>query len=119
LAAYLWASPITAAGLLVGAVSGARPRRRAGVLLFAPVRGVPRAVMQARGFSAAALGHVVLSIPAEPSVRLLAHELVHTRQAERLGVLLAPVYLGLLIRFGYGRHPLEVAAYRIAARLPG
>lgn len=114
-AARVWASPLSAVGVLVGLAGGASPRIRHGVLLFAPLRGVPRAVMRRRGFAAAALGHVVLSIPAQPPVRLLAHELVHTRQAERLGPLLAPLYLGLLARHGYRRHPLELAAYRIAA----
>jgi hypothetical protein len=118
IAARIWASPLSAAGLLVGAVSGAPVRIRDGVLLFAPVRGIPGAVMRRRGFSAAALGHVVLSVEAPPSARLLAHELVHTRQAERLGPFMAPVYLGMLARYGYRGHPLERAAYRIAAASP-
>src|SRR3712207_627681 len=80
-AAVVWASPISLAGLLVGSVSGVRPRLRAGVILFAPLRGVPASVMRRRGFAASAFGHVVLSVPADPPPSLLTHELVHTRQA--------------------------------------
>lgn len=115
-AAVIWASPISAAGLLVGLASGAPVRRRQGVLLFAPIRGLPGRMLRARGYAASALGHVVLSVPADPPPRLLAHELVHTRQAERLGLFMAPVYLVLLAVYGYRGHPLERAAYRIAAR---
>ena len=114
--ALVWASPVSTVGVVLGLVSAAPARIRSGVLLFAPLRGVPRRVMQRRGFAAATFGHVVLSIPANPSPQLLAHELVHTRQAERLGILMAPVYLALLAIYGYRRHPLELAAYRIAAR---
>jgi hypothetical protein len=113
--ARLWAAPLSAAGLAVGLVGGAPVKVHAGVLLFAPVRGVVGAVMRRRGFSGAALGHVVLCVDAEPSPQLLRHELVHTRQTERLGLLMAPLYLGMLARYGYRRHPLELAAYRIAA----
>ena len=115
-AAIIWAAPISAAGLVVGAVSGAPARVRDGVLLFAPIRGLPGKVLRSRGYAASALGHVVLSVPADPPPQLLAHELVHTRQAERLGVFMAPVYLLLLLRYGYRGHPLERAAYRIASR---
>jgi hypothetical protein len=55
----------------------------------------------------------------QPSAALLAHELVHTRQAERLGPFMAPVYLGLLARYGYLRHPMERAARRAGRRARG
>src|SRR5687768_10617343 len=74
--AVVWASPISAVGLLVGLVSAAPARVREGVLLFAPLRGVPARVLRRRGFTAAAFGHVVLSLPAVPPASLLAHELV-------------------------------------------
>lgn len=117
--AVIWASPISAAGLVIGLASGVAPRLRCGVVLFAPIRGLPGKVLRRRGYAASAFGHVVLSVPAEPSPQLLAHELVHTRQAERLGLLMAPVYLALLAVYGYRRHPFERAAYRVAARTPG
>jgi hypothetical protein len=98
--AYSWAAPMTLAGLLAGAASGAVPVRRDGVLLFAGARGLPRAFFGRRGFSAFALGHVVVALAEEPSEPLLVHELVHVRQAERLGVLMAPLYLALQAAYG-------------------
>lgn len=115
LAAVVWASPVTLAGLLAGLATGARPRLAHGVVLFAPARGLTGAVIARRGFAATGLGHVVISI-AEPSPSLLAHELAHVRQAERLGPFMAPVYLALLAVHGYQRHPLEIAARSAAAR---
>ena len=109
----IWASPITAAGLLAGAASAARPRLVQGVLLFAPARGVTGWMVRRRGFAAAGLGHVVIALD-EPSTALLVHELAHVRQAERLGPLMAPTYLALLAVHGYQRHPMERAA-RLAA----
>lgn len=105
----LWASPVTAVGLVVGAASVTRPRLRDGVLLFAPARGLTGSVIRRRGFTATGLGHVIVST-AEPTPQLWAHELVHVRQAERLGPFMIPVYLGLLAARGYARHPLELAA---------
>lgn len=47
----------------------------------------------------------------EPSQRLLAHELVHLDQLERLGVLRYWwTYLVLLLRCGYREHPMELDA---------
>jgi len=106
----VWAAPMSLAGLLIGAAAGVRPRLLPeGVVLFAPAAGLTGRIIRARGFSAAAFGHVIVSVT-EPAPALLAHELVHVRQAERLGAFMAPVYLGLLARFGYRDHPLEMAA---------
>lgn len=113
IAARIWAAPMTLVGLLAGVASGARPQLREGVVLFAPARGLAAAAVRWRGFAAVALGHVVLALE-EPSPELLTHELVHVRQAERLGPLMAPAYLGLLAVHGYARHPMEHAA-RLAA----
>lgn len=108
-AAYTWAAPVTLVGLLAGLAAGARPALRDGVVVFAPARGVAGLALRLRGFSATALGHVVVAAH-EPGPSLLAHELVHVRQAERLGPLFVPVYLALWLRYGYVRHPLERAA---------
>lgn len=116
LAAYAWAAPLTAAGLLVGATSGTMPTVRDGVLLFAPAGGLAGAVLRTRGFAAGTFGHVVLAVR-DPSPALWAHELAHTRQAERLGPLMAPLYLGLLATHGYARHPMERAARRAGRRV--
>ena len=117
-AARIWAAPMTLVGLLAGVASGARPQIRDGVVLFAPARGLTGAVVRRRGFAAAGLGHVVISLE-EPSAELLTHELVHVRQAERLGPFMAPAYLGLLAVHGYARHPMEHAARLAAARTEG
>jgi len=114
LAVLLWAAPTSAAGLLVGAAGLTRPRVRDGVLLFAPARGPAGAILGLRGFAAITLGHVVIA-RVEPGPRLFAHELVHTRQAERFGPLFAPAYVALHALYGYTRHPLERAA-RLGAR---
>lgn len=110
LAGYAWASPLTAVGLLLGAAAGTTPTVRDGALLFAGVRGLPRRMLRWRGFRAATLGHVILATD-EPGPALLRHELVHVRQAERLGPAFAPVYLAGLVRYGYRNNPLERAAY--------
>lgn len=113
--AYAWASPVTLAGVLVGLTGGSRPAVRDGVLLFAGARGPIGWLLRRRGFTATALGHAVVA-RGEPSPELLAHELAHVRQAERLGVLFGPVYVGLLARYGYRDHPLELAARAEAGR---
>ncbi len=46
---------------------------------------------------------------------LLAHELHHVRQYRALGPLFLPVYGLLFLRYGYRRHPMELAAVRAAA----
>lgn len=109
-AGYLWAAPLTATGLLLGALSRTRPQLRDGVLLFSGVRGVGGRMLRWRGFAAATLGHTVITAH-EPSARLLRHELVHVRQAERWGPLFVPLYLAGLLRYGYRRNPFERAAY--------
>ena len=115
LAATVWAAPVSAVGLVLGAAAGTTPRRSNGVLLFAPAAGLTGRLIRLRGYAAMALGHVVIATDG-PSAALLAHELVHVRQAERLGPLFLPVYLVLLAVHGYGRHPLERAARLGAAR---
>jgi hypothetical protein len=114
LAGYVWAAPLTAAGLLLGAVSRTRPQVRDGVLLFTEARGLGGRMLRWRGFAAATLGHAVITAR-EPTERLLRHELVHVRQAERWGPLFVPLYLAALLRYGYRRNPFERAAYAAAA----
>lgn len=114
-AAYVWAAPLTLAGLLAGCLAGVRPQVRDGTLLFPKARGPAGAVLRGRRYAAAAIGHVVIAV-GDPSPTLFAHELVHVRHAERLGVLTAPLYLALLAVYGYARHPLERAARRAARR---
>lgn len=118
IAGFIWAAPMTLVGLVVGAAAGVTPRVRDGVLLFAPARGITGSVVRWRGFAATGLGHCVIALE-EPSPSLMAHELVHVRQAERLGPFMAPAYLALLAVHGYDRHPMERAARLAAARMDG
>jgi hypothetical protein len=111
LSAYAWAAPLTAAGLLVGAVSNSAPRLHDGALLFAHAGGLAGWMLRWRRFKAATLGHVIIALD-EPSEELLVHELTHVRQAERWGPLFAPLYLAGLVRYGYRYNPFERAAYR-------
>lgn len=111
-AAALWAAPVTSVGLLAAVSTGGSwrwDRERGCLVVSGGRRGANR--LQARlGFAANTLGHVVITRTREPSPALLAHEVVHVRQTERLGVLLAPLYVWLMARWGYRDHPLERAA---------
>lgn len=54
---------------------------------------------------------IFLGRRAQPSLRLLAHELVHVEQLERMGMLRYwSSYLVLLMRCGYREHPMELDA---------
>lgn len=117
IAGYVWAAPLTAAGILLGSLSGTAPEVRDGVLLFADAGGVAGAMLRWRGFSAATLGHVIVAT-GHPDAALLRHELVHVRQAERWGPLFVPLYLAGLLRYGYRRNPFERAAYTEQRRPP-
>ena len=118
LLAYLWASPATFVGLLVGVLTGGRPRwdDEHGCVVIEGARGGPARLLRAAGFTANAIGHVVVSTKAETPAALLAHEAGHVRQAERLGPLLLPLYVLWWARYGYRHHPLERGARASARR---
>lgn len=107
--AYVWTSPNTLIGLVIGLFAFQRPRVSDGVLFFdRHVRGSLRALRLFRR-SAITYGHVVLSNrPVEGS--LLLHELHHVRQYEHLGPFYIPLYVLIWIFMGYRRHPFEEAA---------
>jgi hypothetical protein len=113
--AYAWAAPLTAAGLLLGAASGSRPSVHDGALLFADAGGLAERMLRWRGFAAATLGHVIIAV-GQPNAALMRHELIHVRQAERLGPFFPPLYLVALARYGYRRNPFERAAYLAGRR---
>jgi hypothetical protein len=117
LAAALWSGPLTLVGFALALLAGRRPRwdpaRRC--FVTTDVGGISRVVLRMVGMDANAVGSVVLSIRPVASDALLAHEAVHTRQAERLGLLMPVVYAWLAARYGYRDHPLERAA-RLGAR---
>ncbi|MFO8075473.1 MAG: hypothetical protein ACQETV_09415 [Actinomycetota bacterium] len=108
-AATLWAAPMSLGGLAVAAASPGRRTLVDGALVTTEARGPVAGLLARRGFRATTLGQAVL-VRGVPSAPLLAHELSHVRQAERLGPAFAPLYLALLAVYGYRAHPLERAA---------
>jgi hypothetical protein len=113
---FVWTSPNTLLGLLLGLLTFQVPRVAHGLVLFdrAP-RGLTWLMARAnRG--AMTVGYVVLAAtPVEGG--LLAHEAHHVRQYRAWGPLFIPVYLALAAVFGYRRHPMEERA-RLAAGEP-
>lgn len=113
---FVWTSPNTLLGLLLGLLTFQVPRVAHGLVLFdrAP-RGLTW-VMARANRGAMTVGYVVLAAtPVEG--RLLAHEAHHVRQYRAWGPLFIPVYLALAAVFGYRRHPMEERA-RLAAGEP-
>lgn len=121
LLAAAWAGPLTVVGFGVALLSGRRPRWSAtwGCFVAESVGGVSAAALRSVGAEANTIGQVVLSRRSPLPTTLLAHEVVHVRQAERLGPLLLPAYLWLGARYGYRHHPLERAARLGAGRVAG
>lgn len=118
---YLWASPWTLAGALMGLLcllSGGRARIISGVAEFSG--GVTGWGLRhlGPGFSALTLGHVIIGQNIDCLTRCRAHELVHVRQYERWGILFVPCYLlsslGLWVvgKRPYLDNPFEIEAYR-------
>lgn len=115
---FLWTLPNTAIGLLLGLLTFQRPRIAGGALVFD--RG-PRGVtwiLSKMDRTAMTVGFVILS--AHPLAgTLLAHERHHIRQYCLWGPMFIPVYGMLAIRYGYRRHPFELAAKRAAGEPAG
>ena len=92
---YLWASPVTVAGLclaILAATSGGRVGIRNGVVEASG--GWLRRLLQGfwvfRGGAAMTVGHVILARDRDCLERSRTHELAHVRQYERWGPLLLP-----------------------------
>jgi hypothetical protein len=117
-AAAAWVAPLTVTGALLARAGGAVCRwdDRLGCYVARGVGGPSGWLLGRLRLDANAVGQVVLCRSTQPSARLLAHEAVHVRQAERLGALLLPVYVGMTARYGYRENPLERAARREAVR---
>lgn len=120
-AAYLWAAPCSAVGLLAALplwACGAVVRRHTGVLEVSIARRPSRLAAFAAHlpFQAITLGHVVIARSPRASARFRAHEREHVRQCERWGPLFFPAYLAasawqlLRGRAPYRDNPFEVAA---------
>ena len=119
---WTWASPGTAAGLLVGVIglaSGGRVQPVGRTLEFHGgfVTWFLRTL--GRGAGAMTLGHVILGQTGEMLVTVRTHELVHVRQYERWGPFFLPAYgvcaawLHLRGRHGYWDNPFEKEAYAL------
>jgi hypothetical protein len=106
---FVWTSPNTLLGLLLGLFTFQVPHLRHGLVLFdRHARGVTW-LMPRLGRTAMTVGFVIVSArPLEG--RLLAHERHHVRQYMTWGPLFIPIYFALAAAFGYHRHPMEVAA---------
>lgn len=119
-AAAVWAGPASAVGILIGLLGRGRPRwdREFRCLVFEGVGGLPAVLLRGVGAGANAVGQVVISTYDPTSRRLLAHEALHVRQAERLGPFLLPLYVLLGARYGYRRNPIERAARQAAGQHP-
>src|SRR5690606_5392126 len=112
-----WAAPLTTVGGLLAALGGARARwdPRRGCWGATGVGGPSGVVLAALGLSANAIGQVVVVRGPRASDALLDHEVVHVRQAERLGPLLPLLYAWFSARYGYRENPLERGARAGAA----
>lgn len=111
-ATAMWAAPLTTVGGLLALAGGSRatwdPLR--GCWVATGVGGPSGVLLRALGLHANAIGQVVVVRTPRASDRLLDHEAVHVRQAERLGPLLPLLYGWFSARYGYRQNPLERAA---------
>lgn len=121
---YLWALPVTLAGLLVAIVGWTKPLGlQDGALLCAAKPGGLCARFFASGFAAFTWGGVIVLARENllDDSRLIAHELRHFWQARILGVLMPLAYGACsLLALAQGKHPytdnlLEVDARKAAA----
>lgn len=124
----LWASPLTAAGLLHGLVLGARPRGIAGgaVELVAPRRGPLPWFFRSFHVSAYTWGSVIVfrdeALRADEELR--RHEQAHVRQCWALGPLMIAAYPAASLwcvlrgRRAYRDNWFEVEARRLSAVSP-
>lgn len=119
----LWAMPCSAVGALFGGLlllAGGSLRRQDRTIEFALS---PRLAASACGrwlpFVAITFGQVIVGISQDELARVRAHERVHVRQYERLGVLLLIAYpLASLLAWWRGQCPyrgncFEVEAYAV------
>lgn len=106
---FIWTSPNTLIGLVLGLLTFQLPTVRDGALIF---DRTPRGItwlMPRLHRTAMTVGFVIIS--AQPvHGRLLAHERWHIRQFCAWGPLFIPVYFLLAIPYGYRRHPMEIRA---------
>jgi hypothetical protein len=117
LLAYLWASPCSAVGLLLGAVAIAcgGSARRTGPILEVALGDALRRLHWP--FNAITFGHVVLGMSHDLLAALRSHELVHVRQYERWGILFFVAYpLSSAVQWLRGRDAYWHNHFEVAAR---
>jgi hypothetical protein len=110
LAAYAWAAPTTAVGLVAGGLtllSGGRAQVRSGAMEFHG--GFASWFMKERArASAMTLGHVILGRDPDALDFCREHEQAHVRQCERWGPAFLPAYVAVSLfewsRRHQGRH---------------
>lgn len=121
LLAAAWAGPLTTVGGLLAAAGGARATWdvHRGCWVATGVGGLSGLVLATLGLHANAIGQIVVVRTRGASASLLDHEVVHVRQAERLGPLLPVLYGWFSARYGYRENPLERGARHGAARRTG
>ena len=108
---YLWVSPASLIGLLVGLfaiASGARARVVDGAIEVGGghVRSLIMRLPEGLRFGAITLGHVIVGLDPTVLDHARAHERVHVRQYERWGLFFFPLYLGSsLLQLARGRDP--------------
>jgi hypothetical protein len=113
---FVWTLPNTLLGVIAGGLTFQRPRLHGGALVFdRRARGLT-AVMRTLNRTAMTVGYVIVSsAPVEDT--LLRHEQHHIRQYTQWGPFFIPAYLLLAVRYGYRRHPFEIAAMRAAGEV--
>lgn len=115
---YLWTLPNTIFGVVLGLLCFQRPRLVGPLLVFdRGARGYSWLV-PVFGFAAQTFGFVVISVRRLDG-RLLEHEREHARQYCVWGPMYLPLYGLLFLRYGYRRHPFEVAAADAAGHAAG
>lgn len=117
---WIWASPGTLLGLVVGVLglcTGSFARRVGPTLEFwggLVTKLLASRWLHARGMT---LGHVVIGVSAAALDEVRSHEWVHIRQYECWGPLFIPAYLACSFvlyargRDGYLENPFEIEAY--------
>lgn len=105
-AGWLWALPVTLAGLLLALVAGKYARPYGGALVFAARDWFRDGFFRRFHVWAFCWGGCIFVVSGAAPMSVLAHELVHFKQARIFGVLLPFVYaLGSLIAVANGGHP--------------
>jgi hypothetical protein len=114
---FIWTSPNTLIGLVLGALTFQTPRVDQGAIVFDRTPRGLSAILLRLHRAAMTVGFVIVSgVPVRGTLR--AHERHHIRQYCAWGPLFIPVYLALAIPYGYRRHPMEIRAEQASGERP-